>query len=136
MRHLHSDHTVGYVGRKVQLEVYGPKGIKAMTEHTLRPTALTSKRALIQTRAAIRVRLHAKCEFHRATMLFLEGTERAFASTLWMRKRARSQLGGKVKTRERKDLSSKISDPTRSGDKKQIPHPPEGGGRNTRAGSG
>jgi ribonuclease BN (tRNA processing enzyme) len=40
--HLHSDHTVGYpdliftpwtVGRHVPLEVYGPKGIKAMTEH-------------------------------------------------------------------------------------------------------
>jgi ribonuclease Z len=42
--HLHSDHTVGYadliftpwtIGRKVPLEVYGPKGIKAMTEHVL-----------------------------------------------------------------------------------------------------
>jgi ribonuclease BN (tRNA processing enzyme) len=42
--HLHSDHTVGYpdliftpwtVGRRVPLEVYGPKGIKAMTEHLL-----------------------------------------------------------------------------------------------------
>ncbi len=42
--HLHSDHTVGYpdlifspwtVGRRVPLEVYGPKGIKAMTEHIL-----------------------------------------------------------------------------------------------------
>src|SRR5947209_5211861 len=42
--HLHSDHTVGYpdliftpwvVGRKVPLEVYGPPGIKAMTEHVL-----------------------------------------------------------------------------------------------------
>ena len=42
--HLHSDHTVGYpdliftpwvVGRKLPLEVYGPKGIKAMTEHIL-----------------------------------------------------------------------------------------------------
>ena len=41
--HLHSDHTVGYPdliftpwtqGRRVPLEVYGPKGIKAMTEHT------------------------------------------------------------------------------------------------------
>jgi ribonuclease Z len=40
--HLHSDHTVGYpdliftpwtVGRRVPLEVYGPKGLKAMTEH-------------------------------------------------------------------------------------------------------
>src|SRR3954451_15110828 len=39
--HLHSDHTVGYpdliftpwvVGRKVPLEVYGPKGVKAMTD--------------------------------------------------------------------------------------------------------
>jgi ribonuclease BN (tRNA processing enzyme) len=39
--HLHSDHTVGYpdliftpwtIGRRVPLEVYGPKGIKAMTE--------------------------------------------------------------------------------------------------------
>jgi ribonuclease BN (tRNA processing enzyme) len=42
--HLHSDHTVGYpdliftpwvMGRKVPLEVYGPKGIKAMTAHVL-----------------------------------------------------------------------------------------------------
>lgn len=42
--HLHSDHTVGYpdliftpwtLGRRVPLEVYGPKGIKAMTEHLL-----------------------------------------------------------------------------------------------------
>src|SRR6266852_7854415 len=42
--HLHSDHTVGYpdliltpwvLGRRVPLEVYGPKGITAMTEHVL-----------------------------------------------------------------------------------------------------
>lgn len=42
--HLHSDHTVGYpdliftpwvVGRKEPLEVYGPQGIRAMTEHIL-----------------------------------------------------------------------------------------------------
>jgi ribonuclease BN (tRNA processing enzyme) len=42
--HLHSDHTVGYpdliftpwvVGRKEPLEVYGPAGIKAMTDHVL-----------------------------------------------------------------------------------------------------
>jgi ribonuclease BN (tRNA processing enzyme) len=42
--HLHSDHTVGYpdliltpwvLGRRVPLEVYGPRGIKAMTEHVL-----------------------------------------------------------------------------------------------------
>ncbi|HVF27490.1 MAG TPA: MBL fold metallo-hydrolase [Pyrinomonadaceae bacterium] len=42
--HLHSDHTVGFpdliftpwtVGRRVPLEVYGPKGLKAMTEHLL-----------------------------------------------------------------------------------------------------
>lgn len=42
--HLHSDHTVGYpdliftpwtVGRRVPLEVYGPTGLKAMTEHLL-----------------------------------------------------------------------------------------------------
>ena len=42
--HLHSDHTVGYpdliftpwvMGRKVPLEVYGPKGIKSMTDHVL-----------------------------------------------------------------------------------------------------
>jgi ribonuclease BN (tRNA processing enzyme) len=40
--HLHSDHTVGYAdliftpwtqGRRLPLEVYGPAGIKAMTEH-------------------------------------------------------------------------------------------------------
>ncbi|HKE87359.1 MAG TPA: MBL fold metallo-hydrolase [Vicinamibacterales bacterium] len=40
--HLHSDHTVGYAdliftpwtaGRRVPLEVYGPKGLKSMTEH-------------------------------------------------------------------------------------------------------
>jgi ribonuclease BN (tRNA processing enzyme) len=42
--HLHSDHTVGYpdliltpwvIGRRVPVEVYGPKGIKAMTQHIL-----------------------------------------------------------------------------------------------------
>jgi len=42
--HLHSDHTVGYpdlifspwvLGRKEPLEVYGPTGIKAMTDHIL-----------------------------------------------------------------------------------------------------
>jgi ribonuclease Z len=42
--HLHSDHTVGYpdliltpwvLGRRVPLEVYGPSGINAMTEHLL-----------------------------------------------------------------------------------------------------
>jgi ribonuclease BN (tRNA processing enzyme) len=43
--HLHSDHTVGYpdliftpwvVGRKHALQVYGPRGLKAMTDHILR----------------------------------------------------------------------------------------------------
>jgi ribonuclease Z len=42
--HLHSDHTVGYpdliltpwvIGRRAPLEVYGPAGITAMTEHLL-----------------------------------------------------------------------------------------------------
>jgi ribonuclease BN (tRNA processing enzyme) len=42
--HLHSDHTVGYVdliltpwvlGRRVPIDVHGPSGIKAMTEHLL-----------------------------------------------------------------------------------------------------
>ena len=42
--HLHSDHTVGYadliltpwvIGRSVPLEVYGPTGLTAMTEHLL-----------------------------------------------------------------------------------------------------
>ena len=42
--HLHSDHTVGYpdlifspwtMGRRVPLEVYGPKGLGAMTQHLL-----------------------------------------------------------------------------------------------------
>ena len=44
LTHLHSDHTVGYpdliftpwtIGRRVPLEVYGPKGLKAMTDHLL-----------------------------------------------------------------------------------------------------
>lgn len=43
--HLHSDHVVGYpdliltpwvLGRRVPLEVYGPSGIKEMTEHVLK----------------------------------------------------------------------------------------------------
>ena len=42
--HLHSDHTVGYpdliftpwvVGRRVPLEVFGPPGLRAMTDHVL-----------------------------------------------------------------------------------------------------
>ena len=44
LTHLHSDHTVGYpdliltpwvLGRKEPLEVYGPVGLQAMTEHLL-----------------------------------------------------------------------------------------------------
>ncbi len=44
LTHLHSDHTLGYpdliftpwvMGRKTPLEVYGPKGTKAMTDHIL-----------------------------------------------------------------------------------------------------
>ena len=44
LTHLHSDHTVGYpdliltpwvLGRRVPLEVYGPSGIKGMTDHVL-----------------------------------------------------------------------------------------------------
>jgi len=45
LTHMHSDHTVGYpdliftpwvMGRKEPLAVYGPPGIKAMTEHVLK----------------------------------------------------------------------------------------------------
>jgi len=52
--HLHSDHTVGYpdliftpwtIGRRVPLEVYGPKGLNAMTAHLLE-----AYRADIETR--------------------------------------------------------------------------------------
>lgn len=52
--HLHSDHTVGYadliftpwtIGRRVPLEVYGPRGLKAMTDHLLE-----AYRADIETR--------------------------------------------------------------------------------------
>ncbi len=44
LTHLHSDHTVGYpdfiftpwtIGRRERLEVFGPKGVVAMTEHLL-----------------------------------------------------------------------------------------------------
>jgi ribonuclease BN (tRNA processing enzyme) len=44
LTHLHSDHTVGYpdliltpwvLGRRVPLEVYGPRGIRHMTEHIM-----------------------------------------------------------------------------------------------------
>lgn len=44
LTHLHSDHTAGYpdliltpwvMGRQAPLEVYGPKGLKSMTEHIL-----------------------------------------------------------------------------------------------------
>jgi len=44
LTHLHSDHTAGYpdliltpwvLGRSAPLEVYGPKGLKSMTEHVL-----------------------------------------------------------------------------------------------------
>jgi ribonuclease BN (tRNA processing enzyme) len=45
LTHMHSDHTVGYpdliltpwvMGRREPLMVYGPRGIKAMTEHVLK----------------------------------------------------------------------------------------------------
>ena len=44
LTHLHSDHTAGYpdliltpwaMGRRAPLEVYGPKGLKSMTDHIL-----------------------------------------------------------------------------------------------------
>jgi len=44
LTHLHSDHTAGYadliltpwsVGRSQTLDVYGPKGLKHMTDHIL-----------------------------------------------------------------------------------------------------
>jgi ribonuclease BN (tRNA processing enzyme) len=49
LTHLHSDHTMGYpdliftpwvMGRHEPLEVYGPKGIEAMTEHILKAWAV------------------------------------------------------------------------------------------------
>ncbi len=49
--HLHSDHTLGYpdliftpwvLGRKEPFEVFGPAGLKAMTDHTCWLTAKTS----------------------------------------------------------------------------------------------
>jgi ribonuclease BN (tRNA processing enzyme) len=49
LTHLHSDHTIGYpdliftpwvMGRREPLHVYGPKGIKAMTEHVLKAWAM------------------------------------------------------------------------------------------------
>jgi ribonuclease BN (tRNA processing enzyme) len=45
LTHLHSDHTTGYpdliltpwvLGREVSLEVYGPEGLKSMTDHIMR----------------------------------------------------------------------------------------------------
>jgi ribonuclease BN (tRNA processing enzyme) len=45
LTHLHSDHTMGYpdviftpwlMGRKQPLDVYGPRGLKAMTEHIMK----------------------------------------------------------------------------------------------------
>ena len=48
LTHLHSDHTAGYpdliftpavLGREAPLEVYGPKGLKTMTEHILKAYA-------------------------------------------------------------------------------------------------
>jgi ribonuclease BN (tRNA processing enzyme) len=45
LTHMHSDHTAGYpdliltpwvMGRHVPLQVYGPKGLQAMTEHVLK----------------------------------------------------------------------------------------------------
>jgi ribonuclease Z len=55
--HLHSDHTVGYpdlifspwtLGRRTPLEVYGPKGLKAMTDHVIE-----AFRADIETRTNV-----------------------------------------------------------------------------------
>jgi ribonuclease BN (tRNA processing enzyme) len=52
LTHLHSDHTAGYadliltpwsVGRSQPLEVYGPKGLKHMTDHVPRRTGRTSR---------------------------------------------------------------------------------------------
>jgi ribonuclease BN (tRNA processing enzyme) len=72
--HLHSDHTLGYpdliftpwvVGRKQRLEVYGPRGLKAMTSHVLAAWADDIKirqgpveRPLIAASDAYRINVH------------------------------------------------------------------------------
>ena len=74
LTHLHSDHTLGYpdliftpwvVGRKQRLEVYGPRGLKAMTSHVLAAWAEDIKirqgpveRPLIDASDAYRVNVH------------------------------------------------------------------------------
>jgi ribonuclease BN (tRNA processing enzyme) len=49
LTHMHSDHTLGYpdliftpwvMGRREPLQVYGPKGVRAMTDHVLKAWAV------------------------------------------------------------------------------------------------
>jgi ribonuclease BN (tRNA processing enzyme) len=64
LTHLHSDHTVGYpdliftpwvMGRKQPLDVYGPKGIKAMTEHVLKAWEVDIEVRLLNQHSAVAV---------------------------------------------------------------------------------
>jgi ribonuclease BN (tRNA processing enzyme) len=69
--HLHSDHTAGFpdliltpwtMGRKSPLEVYGPKGLKAMTDHILaaysEDIAIRSKGMEQEPVAGVKVNVH------------------------------------------------------------------------------
>jgi ribonuclease BN (tRNA processing enzyme) len=71
LTHLHADHTAGYpdlilttwiMGRKWPLDVYGPKGIKAMTSHVLQAWEVDIANRLHGmekgTRAGFRVNTH------------------------------------------------------------------------------
>ena len=69
LTHLHSDHTLGYpdliftpwvMGRHEPLQVFGPKGIKAMTEHVLRGLARGYRRSQQRYQSAQSCRLQCK----------------------------------------------------------------------------
>ena len=67
--HLHSDHTVGYpdliftpwsLGRREPIDVYGPRGIKSMTEHLIEAYQSISRREEIRMESSTTTRAVTK----------------------------------------------------------------------------
>jgi ribonuclease BN (tRNA processing enzyme) len=120
--HLHSDHTVGYpdliftpwtMGRRVPLEVYGPKGLKSMTEDILsayrvdiatRTNAEGNQRGFPQGRGVNAHEIGAGVVYKDANV-----TVTAFAT-----KHAMESYGYRFETRDRSIVISGDTSPTRA----------------------
>jgi ribonuclease BN (tRNA processing enzyme) len=119
--HLHSDHTVGYadliftpwtLGRRVPLEVYGPRGIAAMTQHLLE-----AYRVDIDTRTNAEGNQRTFAEGHKANAHEIAGAgviykDANLTVTAFPTKHAMESYGFRFDTADRSIVISGDTNPT------------------------